>query len=132
MSNPEAGQCPFCAKYCLYSEAHCLRCNNLLPWAFLIDPIRYKPETAPTIPWLTRFLDSIFNPSNKKPKCRYCYQAIESEARICPHCRRVLYVGGTNHGSILGGEMIYFRVDENSPVLKAMIDKYLEEYPDGV
>ncbi len=135
MSNRESGLCAYCSESNPFNLTHCKRCGEVLYWAFLLEPTLYKPKSATTVSWLVQTLDLVFNQSGTNPKCRYCLEAIVPEALVCPHCRRILFVGEGANKKIqaLGGIMpVAPRIDHENPSLKVLIENFLKEYPDGV
>lgn len=130
-------ECGICGESNVIANTRCTRCGQILPWSFLHDPSLVVTEKVKT-PFWVKWLDTILNPNNEPPKCRYCGEGIAAEALICPHCRRILMVrihdpigpralGGFIHGVAFDGGGEFSR----SPEGKVLIQRFLADYPNG-
>ncbi len=129
--------CGTCGESNATANIRCTRCGQVLPWGFLHEPSLAVVEKVKT-PFWAKWLDTIFNPKDESPKCRYCGEGIAAEALVCPHCYRILMV--RIHDPIgpraLGGYTYSVAFDggaefSKSPEGKMLIQQFLVNHPQG-
>lgn len=116
-------ECGVCRERNSLENTRCTRCGQILPWGFLHDPSLIVPEIVEVPVW-ARWLDTIFNPNNEPPKCRYCGEGIAAEALVRPHCQRILRVRTEESFGTRIGPTI-----PESAELQALIERFLSTYP---
>ena len=130
-------ECGVCREPNALASTRCIRCNLVLPWGFLHDPSLIVVKKV-KVPFWAPLLDALFNPNKQPPKCRYCGEGIAAEALVCPHCYRILMVRNQEPigpralgGFVLGGEMGSGAEISATPEMRALIERFLADHPDG-
>ena len=120
MSLQTHGHCPNCHEYNTYDRTHCHHCNEVLAWAFLINPALDVPNEEPSL-W-SRITGKEDKPKTKhKVPCRYCQEPIPYDAKVCFHCRELLFRGDKwSYGSA--------SLDSDAPFLRILINAYIARH----
>ncbi len=114
------GHCGNCWEHNTYDKTHCHHCNEVLPWAFLIDPLLDEPQERPSLWSLLTGRKEEAKPKHQV-HCLRCDGLIPYDAKVCFHCHRLIVAG-----SKWGNMGIFF--DSDAPKLRALIEAYIARH----
>lgn len=121
--NREYGICGNCREYNLYTAINCTHCGARLVWAFMIDG-KSDFEIEPLIQQKVEHFLHLDRKSKYQALCGFCNQPIDTDEKICPHCRHWLMTGSDIGG---GKDLRLFQLlDPLSPDVLALVKRYID------
>ncbi|RYX81900.1 hypothetical protein EON83_21910 [bacterium] len=122
MSPLTYGHCGNCWEFNAYDRTRCHHCNEVLAWAFLIDPALEESNERPSL-WALLTGRQEIAKEKHKVRCLYCDGLIPYDTKVCFHCRRLIATG-SKWGAVWYGPTF----DPDAPTLRQLVDAYIERH----